>query len=199
MRRLAGAAVAVASLLAAAPASACSNEALQPTPETLPRVRAAVLCLVNGERAALGLATLRASARLDAASTAHSDEMVANHYLAHEREGSPSLLDRLRGARYFAGAAGGIYSENIGIGADGRASAGELVAGWMQSPEHRANIVYPRFRELGVGIAFAAPDPAFYADYPSAVFTTDFGRRYGRRACRRARTSAARRWCRPPR
>jgi uncharacterized protein YkwD len=193
-----GLAVAVVALAASGP---CADAALQPTRETVPRVQAAVLCLVNEERSARDLRTLRASGALDASSVAHSADMVANHYLAHEREGRPRLLERIRSARYFAGAAGGIYSENIGIGAEGRASAADLVTAWMDSAAHRANILHPAFREMGVGIAFAPPDPAFYADYPAAVLTTDFGRRESRRACRRrARTSVSatprRRWCR---
>ena len=63
----------------------------------------------------------------------------------------------------------------------------------MLSDEHRAKILYGSFREIGVGARIAGPDPAFYADRPSVVYTTDFGRRYWSRCgFRRTDDSAAR-------
>jgi uncharacterized protein YkwD len=44
----------------------------------------------------------------------------------------------------------------------------------MASPGHRANILAPRYREVGIGIAVGAPVRGSGA---GATYTTDFGRR----------------------
>ena len=43
-----------------------------------------------------------------------------------------------------------ISGENIAFGPQ---SAEEVVAGWLGSPGHCANIMGPRFQEIGVGVA----------------------------------------------
>lgn len=195
--------VAIAGCLATAPgarAAGCPDAGLAPSAETVPWVQAAIVCLLNEERAALGLPVLEQEGRLGRSAHAHSADMVAHRYLAHQRAGGPDLFTRVHGAGYFKGARGGIYGENIGIAAEGRATPNDLVRAWMASPSHRTNIVHAGYRDIGVGIVFAPPDPAFYAEWSSVVFTTDFGRRDVRRRCRptRRRGTAAtpRRWCR---
>jgi hypothetical protein len=60
----------------------------------------------------------------------------------------------------------------------------------MASPPHRANVLYPKFRKVGIAAVLAPKDQAFFADYPSTVYTTDFGRRYKRRCTRRPATAS---------
>ena len=55
----------------------------------------------------------------------------------------PRLEDRLAAAEYRWQAAG----ENLAFG---QQSAAAVVAGWMQSPGHRANILHATFTEMGV-------------------------------------------------
>ncbi|HEX8084726.1 MAG TPA: CAP domain-containing protein [Solirubrobacteraceae bacterium] len=177
---------------------ACEDADLQADEASVARVRTAILCLVNERRATFGRQPLRASPHLDRSATAHSEDMVDHGYLAHEEEGRPTLLARIRSAGYFDGAATALFSENIGVAPIGAATARELVDAWMTSPEHRANVLHPMFADLGVGSAFARPDPAFYPDYPALVVTTDFGQRVllstpaGRRIARRCRAARRR-------
>jgi uncharacterized protein YkwD len=187
----------VAAMIAAAPHSAaatpCPDAVLEPDPVTIDRVRAAVLCVVNERRTDAGRGELRASEHLDRSAAAHSADMVEHRYLAHEEGDRPTLFQRVRAAGYFTGAADALFSENIGAAPLGAASAARLVDAWLLSPDHRANLLHPSFRDLGVGAAFAPPTPVFYADHPSVVFTTDFGRRemrptQARRRCRRRAT-----------
>jgi uncharacterized protein YkwD len=44
----------------------------------------------------------------------------------------------------------------------------------MKSPGHRANVLEPGYREIGIGLAFQAPEPQ---DEPrqAAIYTTTFG------------------------
>jgi uncharacterized protein YkwD len=45
---------------------------------------------------------------------------------------------------------GCVLGENL---AEGQALAEEAVSGWMASPEHCENILWPDFRRIGVGHA----------------------------------------------
>lgn len=160
-----------------------------------------MLCLVNRERQAAHRVALRRAPKLDLSARFHTASMVHRHFLAHEAPGQPSLLARVRGYGYFAGARDGIYGENVGVGPTTNGTARAMTASWMGSPEHRLNILYPAFRDVGIAAVPAGPDPAFYADFPSTVYTTDFGTRYTRPRCIRrpaTGTSAPRRYCRAP-
>jgi uncharacterized protein YkwD len=203
--------VAATAALLAVPATparaACADADLQAGEQTVPRVSDAVLCLVNERRAASGLQPLKASSHLQRSATAHSRDMVAHGYLAHEADGRPTLLARVEAAGYFDGAATALFSENIGVAPLGGATAQALLAARLGSAHHRANILHPMFADLGVGAVLAEPDAAFYPDHASLVITTDFGQRVllrspaGRRIARRCRVRSTRRArvCRPRR
>jgi uncharacterized protein YkwD len=192
---LLGGGLAVAALIsAAAPALgagspartadvACPNADLVPASDNLARVEAAVLCLIDRERVGAGLVPLGRSVKLDRSALFHSAEMVRYHFLGHEASGRPSLLARIRGYGYFSGATGGLYAENVGAGPSSNGTAHALMDAWMASPGHRENLLYPRFRDVGIAAVLAPPDRAFFADFPSTVYTTDFGARYVRRRC----------------
>jgi len=181
---LAGALVAVMASPALASAE-CPDADLIATPDNLGPVADAIVCLIDDWRTSANRVALTRSSELDLSSRRHSQDMVARHYLAHEREHGPTVLDRIRASGYFDGAKDGLYSENIGVVPRETASAGNLVNAWLASPEHRDNLSHPGFRNIGVGFAFAPPDPAFYPDYASLVVTTDFGQRSLRPARRR--------------
>lgn len=55
-----------------------------------------------------------------------------------------------------------FWGENL---AAGQESAIQLVADWMASPTHRANILHPKAKEIGIGHTFVDGDPAGYFDY----------------------------------
>lgn len=168
---------------ASAASRPCPDADLVPASDNLDRVEAAVLCLINQERAAAGRAPLSRAAKLDQSARFHSVEMVRYHFLGHEATGRPSLLARIRGYGYFNGAVTGLYAENVGAGPGANGTAGALMDAWMASPGHRTNLLYSPFRDVGISAVPAPPDPAFFSDFPSTVYTTDFGRRYVRRRC----------------
>lgn len=174
----------------AATAADCPDETLVPTADNIVQVEAAVLCTINRERTAVGLVPLQRAAKLNLSARFHTVTMVRRHFLGHEAPGHPSLLARVRGYGYFAGARDGIYAENVGVGPSTNGTARSLVEAWMSSPGHRANLMHAPFRDVGIAAVLAPPDPAFFANYSSTVYTTDFGTRYERRRCVR-RTSTA--------
>jgi uncharacterized protein YkwD len=57
------------------------------------------------------------------------------------------------------------YGENV---AAGYTTPESVVAGWMQSDGHRANILNPAFRDIGVGYAYGASST--YKHYWTQVF-----------------------------
>jgi uncharacterized protein YkwD len=203
-------AVAAAALLLAHPARSvatapCPDANLRPTATNLPRVEAAMVCVLNGERKRAGRQPLDRARRLDRSAGRHTRDMVEQGYFAHQREGGPTLLQRIRQADYFDRARVGLYGENLGYAPPENASARRITDAFSVSEDHRRTMLYGRFRDVGVGAAYVEPNPAFYSDWPAVVFTLDFGRRYeGRRRCRAAQQETdsgsgairPRRWCR---
>lgn len=105
-------------------------------------------------------ATLRCSSRL------HSQDMAEQGYFDHVGLDGRSPFDRMADVGYQ----GFTMGENI---AAGQTSPEEVVAGWMESDGHCANIMNASFNELGVGY-FSSPIGASpYGHY----WTQNFGSR----------------------
>ncbi len=114
-----------------------------------------VVELVNEERQANGnLSPLKSDPLLDAAAGGHSDAMANRDFFAHcDLDTGKSPWTRMDEAGYnWNGAA-----ENI---AAGYSSPAAVVAGWMASSGHRANILSGSLRELGVGNRLQSGDQA---------------------------------------
>jgi uncharacterized protein YkwD len=177
-------------LLLAAPTAAvgqepCADADLQPAADNLERVEAAMVCLLNRERTVRGRAALAVHRSLERSSHAHTVDMTRRSYFAHHERGRPTLVERIRAAGFFKGTYTGLYSENIGFGAPEYATAANMHDAFMYSDSHRRNILFGRFRQVGIGSLIIGPNQAFFPDYEAAVFTIDFGRRYVRRKRRK--------------
>ncbi|EIV96081.1 CAP domain-containing protein [Frankia sp. QA3] len=127
----------------------------------IPAMLAQVVTLTNIERGREGLAPLAVDPTLAAAAAEHSRDMVARGFFAHTSPDGRTVSDRVTdlGYRYAR------VAENI---AAGQSTAEEVVAGWMQSPGHRANILIPQLRQIGVGYAVGGE----YGTYWTQVFGT---------------------------
>lgn len=104
-----------------------------------------ILTLVNAERTSGGLSSLTRNGLLDAAAQAHANDMRAYSFFSHTGSDGSTISDRATAAGYSWTAIG----ENIG---EGNLSPEDMMALWMNSAGHRANILSPNFTELGVGI-----------------------------------------------
>jgi uncharacterized protein YkwD len=110
------------------------------------------IALLNADRRAAGLPALAESAVLDRIATARAQDMVTNGYFAHYRPGHTTLavLELLR--------ANGVpfswYGENIiwESGQPASSIASNFNTWWMNSPEHRANILNTRYGHIGIGV-----------------------------------------------
>ncbi len=141
--------------------AACASARTPATTTTIAAMRAAVLCLVNAQRASRGLPALREDSRLDRSAQLWSRSMVARGVFSHGSD----FAARITAAGFDWSAAG----ENI---ATGYPTPAAVVAGWMASPGHCRNILAPDFSAIGIGVV-AKPVRGF-ASGP-ATWTQDFG------------------------
>ena len=165
---------ATAAATASAAPTACAAASSAPTEVSAAQLEHAVLCLVNRERTSRGLRRLRTNGRLDRAARGHSLHMVQRKFFSHDSPGGASVLDRVR-SRGYNSRGGMMVGENIAWGSGSYATPAGIVASWMKSPGHRANILRRGFKEIGVGVALGAPRPVNGS--PAATYTTDFGTR----------------------
>jgi uncharacterized YkwD family protein len=103
-----------------------------------------VVDLTNKERAKYGLPALKVDLALSKVAREKSRDMAVNHYFSHNSPtyGSPFEMMRKFGISYTAA------GENI---AKGQRTPQEVVAAWMNSPGHRANILNKNYTHIGVG------------------------------------------------
>ncbi len=160
----------------ATPSGACADGNLKPTPEDLDRIRAATFCLVNRERTVRGESALRIDAHLAQAAQSHTESMAGGNYFDHTEPSGNTPLDRMRSAGYiYSSRLGYDVGENIAWGTGTLSTPSAIVAAWMASPGHRANILDPRYRDTAIGVS-AHPPRSFAHEQPGGLYTQDFGR-----------------------
>ena len=148
----------------------CAGSWLRPVPANQAQVHAATVCLINAQRVRHGRVPLGENALLQRAAELHSLDMAKRNFFEHRnpdgvqpdarivRQGYPPIL----------------VGENLAWGELEKSAPARVVALWMLSPGHRANVLDTGYREIGIGLAFDAPEPQ---DVPrqAAVYTTTFG------------------------
>jgi uncharacterized protein YkwD len=122
---------------------------------------AGLLREINLARTAHGLAPLRFDPRLERAATAHTRDMLASDTFAHGAFGSRMLQFDVS----FSNA-----GENLAWATGPLASPHSIVAAWLASPEHRANLLSSSFRRIGLGDQVGA----FQGHGGARVVTADF-------------------------
>jgi uncharacterized protein YkwD len=151
---------AVLGLLLALAVATAAGAAARPRAAT-PRVspsEQAILAEVNRVRAAHALPALRQDGRLARAAESHTLGMLRTKRFAHD-----DVAARLK--RF--GVHGGTVGENLAWGAGTYASAQAIVRMWLGSPSHRANLLRPGFRRIGLGAAVGS-----FEGYAGAVVVT---------------------------
>lgn len=110
-----------------------------------------MLAIVIAERASAGCGPVAADEGLAGVARAHSVDMRDRGYFSHTSPEGLSPFDRAAGA-----GVAGSRAENI---ARGQSGAAAVMAAWMNSPGHRANILNCSLTRLGVGVAQGAGGP----------------------------------------
>jgi uncharacterized protein YkwD len=107
--------------------------------------RAAMVCLINQQRARSGRGALAADARLGRAAGRHAADMARRNYFSHV---SPS--GRTPSARARAAGWHGRVGEMIAWGCGALATPRSTARAWMASAPHRAIMLGPG-RAVGIG------------------------------------------------
>jgi uncharacterized protein YkwD len=120
---------------------------------------AQVLSLINAERAKVSCPALTEDSALTEAAQAHSVDMSTRKALTHTDAAGADPFTRAQAAGVLT-----LRSENV---ADGQATPDEVVADWMQSAKHKANILDCGVSTAGIGVATSADGTRYW--------TADFG------------------------
>lgn len=106
----------------------------------------------NSQRAAFSANALSLNSKLNSAAQAKANDMATRNYWSHNTpDGNPPW--------YFITNAGYSYSragENLAYGFTEVNGTSGVIAGWMNSPSHKENLINPAFTEVGFGVANAA-------------------------------------------
>jgi len=144
----------IAPLYVSVPAPKGEVERATPETETGPmdpeRAAAVLFGLINDSRADIGLAPLKRNRSLDSLAQGHSADMAANGFVGHISPTNGDLEARL----LRQGLRPSLALENVARGRQISRIHGNL----MTSPAHRANILDPGVREIGIGLVSAEGD-----------------------------------------
>lgn len=105
-----------------------------------------IVTLTNSARTTAGVPSLRANGSLAKAAQAKAEDMLREQYFAHTSPAglTPWYWIKKMGYNYRYSA------ENLAVHFT---QAEDVQGGWMTSPSHRANIVNPKYTDIGIGIA----------------------------------------------
>jgi uncharacterized protein YkwD len=144
------------------PAPSSSPAIASPVAATMSPLEQQVVDLTNQARAQNGLPPLQVNSALVAMAQMQSNNMAQLNEMEHVLPGvaDPTLQSRSAAFGYNYAWLG----ENIAFNYP---DAPSVVAAWMNSPEHRANILNPNYTDIGVGIAWNSLGQAYA--------TQDFG------------------------
>ena len=157
-----------------APPGACGPAAdrLDLDPATAQK---AMRCLTNYARVHSGLRPLAANATLNGAGAAKLQADIACGQFTHTPCSHP-FTDVF--ARYLTGANSYTLGENIAWGTGSYGTPRETMNEWLNSPEHRQNILSPAFHELGIGYL---SEQSFQGTTGATLWSQEFGTRSPRR------------------
>jgi uncharacterized protein YkwD len=121
----------------------------------VPATASEAVALTNEHRVAAGLPPLAEVGQLVDAARSHSIDQASMRTMTHTGSDGSDPGGRIARTGYQAR----TWGENV---AAGYASAEAVVAGWMGSPGHRANILDARFTAIGVASAQAADGTRYW-------------------------------------
>lgn len=137
-------------------------------------LQSAILVAINDVRTAKGLRSLRMSPLLSRAAFAHARALALAGAFEHEwPDGRPFQRWILR---YYPLGARAFWSsgENL-LWMGGDLTAPEAIRMWLASPEHRRNMLDPRWREIGVGVVHADGAGGAFSGHVVDLAATEFG------------------------
>ncbi len=122
----------------------------------------------NNQRVANGLGALALNSMLSRAAQAKAQDMMTNDYWSHVSPSGVTPWYWITNAGYSYQTAG----ENL---AYGFATSADTITGWMNSPEHRANILNTSYKDVGFGIINA---PNYQGTGPETIVVAMYAEPY---------------------
>lgn len=116
-----------------------------------------VFALVNSERAKAGVAPLAWSDEIGKYASIRAEEI--SRFFSHTRPD---------GSDWYSLAPNILHGENI---AAGQPTAKDVMNSWMDSPGHKANILNPDYKYIGVGYLKNVHSPVGYTNYWVQLFS----------------------------
>jgi uncharacterized protein YkwD len=149
--------------------SSIANSTFSSTPSGGSDFASRVIALTNAFRNANGLASLKGNSTLATIAQTYSQTMATQDFVAHQSLDGSQPWDRMTAGGYKWTRS----AENI---AAGQETPEEAVQSWIDSPTHRANLLDPQLKEIGVGYYFLATDTGNtnYNYYWTQEFGTSF-------------------------
>jgi hypothetical protein len=133
-----------------------------------------VLVQINGVRQTHALSQLKLSKALSAAAVQHTAEMGRSGYFAHDSLDHTLFWKRIELSYPSTGFLSWDVGENL-LFVSPDVTASKVIRLWLKSPEHRANLLDPAWREIGIAVRHFNTAPGFYSDKPVTIVTADFG------------------------
>jgi len=131
----------------------------------------ATLCLLNEERASRGMKPMHFDKKQQKAANRHNRVMIKQNCFSHQCPGEKDMVGRSAAAGYLPCTCTWGVAENLAWGEGGNASPQSVVDAWMGSSSHRANILNPKYDEIGIAVADGSPEGSGAA----STYTADFG------------------------
>jgi uncharacterized protein YkwD len=154
----------------------CVSADAMPGQAAVEDLRAATLCLMNAERTARALGRLQAEPVLGRVASSYARQMVRGQFFDHTSPAGSTMLARIKATTYLRDVTSWSVGENLAWGSGNLATPRAMVRAWMQSAEHRANLLDRHFADIGIGVAAGAP-VALEPGELGGTYVTDFGRR----------------------
>jgi hypothetical protein len=126
---------------------------------------AALLQDTNAQRMADHEQPLTLNSQLNAAAQAKANDMAAKNYWSHNSPDGKTPWSFITAAGYHYQMAG----ENL---AYGFSNANDTVAGWMNSPTHRANILNAKYENVGFGVV---QSENYQGHGPTTIIVAEYG------------------------
>lgn len=115
---------------------------------------------INHARAEAGVPPLERNPLLEAAAQGHANDLAQNgSQLGHRGSDGSSIRQRIARAGY--------PTDSVGENWAGYRSLDKILDFWLNDPPHRKNILKPKYRDIGIGVAVRANG--------GLIIVTDFG------------------------
>jgi uncharacterized protein YkwD len=164
-------------LVVAGLATAGATDARAATPRTVAAVdslESGLLVEINALRRRHGLTPLRLNRRLTSAADSHSQSMGTRGFFAHESADGGAFWKRVRKHYSDRGFRRWSVGETL-LWSSWSITPAEALQMWLDSPPHRAILLTPRWREIGLSAVVAPSAPNVYDGADATIVTADFG------------------------